>query len=478
MKPAEPADRWAMVALLSIAAVVAYMDRLILSVLFVPLASDLHLTDTQVSVLQGGSFAFIYALAGVPLGLLADRMKRRNIIIASITVWCGATIASGFAATFAQLMLARFCTGIGEAALFPAATSMIGDGVGLRRRGLALGLFVMGQMLGGGAAVAVGGVLLDLAQAHSFDAIPILDGLPPWGMVLVIVGSPGVLLLLGLSFLREPTRRETAIELTSGHAVERAPGGAVERAHGRAVERTPGHAAVDLAHGRAVESNATRSVGLRMVFVELAARRKVVLPLYLVLACAAISDFSIGSWTPTLLTRNFGWSGTQIALWFGGCLILSGIVAALLAGLISDWARGRRGRNGVLHVALAAAVAALVCTSFALMPNPRLLIGVLFFQSIASSTCSLICVIAIQVSLPNELRGLGSGILSLGNMLLGLGCGPTLVALATDHLYHSPSAVGLSIVTVIAPAFVACVLLLLSAAPLSAAEPRVERHLG
>jgi MFS family permease len=433
MKPAEPADRWAMVALLSVAAVVAYMDRLVLSVLFVPLARDLHLSDTQVSVLQGGSFAIIYALAGVPLGLIADRLKRRNIIIASIAVWCGATIASGFATTFAQLMLARFCTGIGEAALFPAATSMIGDGVGLRRRGLALGLFVMGQMLGGGAAVAVGGVLLDLAQAHAFDAIPILGGMPPWGMVLVIVGLPGVLLLLGLSFLSEPTRRERAIERTTGH-----------------------------------------TVGLRVVFAELAGRRKVVLPLYLVLACAAISDFSIGSWTPTLLARNFGWSGTQIALWFGGCLILSGVVAALVAGLISDWARSRRGRNGVLHVALAAAIAALACTSFALMPTPRLLIGVLFFQSIASSICSLICVIAIQVSLPNELRGLGSGLLSLGNMLLGLGCGPTLVALATDHLYHSPTAVGFSIVTVIAPAFVACVLLLLSAVPLRAAEPLVE----
>jgi MFS family permease len=430
MKPADRADRWAMVALLSIAAVVAYMDRLILSVLFVPLARDLHLTDTQMSVLQGGSFAIIYALAGVPLGLVADRLKRRNIIIASITVWCGATIASGFATTFAQLMLARFCTGIGEAALFPAATSMIGDGVGLRRRGLALSLFVMGQMLGGGAAVVAGGVLLDLAQAHSFDAIPILGGLAPWGMVLVIVGLPGVLLLSGLLFLSEPPRREMA---------------------------------------------AVHIAGLRAIFAELAARRKVVLPLYLVLACAAISDFSIGSWTPTLLARNFGWSGTQIALWFGGCLIFSGVVAALLAGLISDWARSRRGRHGVLHVALAAAVAALVCTTFALMPNPPLLLGVLFFQSIASSTCSLICVIAIQVSLPNELRGLGSGLLSLGNMLLGLGCGPTLVALATDHLYHSPAAVGFSIVTVIAPAFVVCVLLLFLAAPLRAAAQPVER---
>jgi MFS transporter, Spinster family, sphingosine-1-phosphate transporter len=76
------------------------------------------------------------------------------------------------------------------------------------------------------------------------------------------------------------------------------------------------------------------------------------------------------------------------------------------------------------------------------------------------------------------LRGLGSGILSLGNMLLGLGCGPTLVALATDHLYHSPTAVGFSIVTVIAPAFVACVLLLLSAAPFRADTQPVEQPLG
>jgi MFS family permease len=309
---------------------------------------------------------------------------------------------------------------------------MIGDGVSLRRRGLALGLFVMGQMLGGGAAVVAGGVLLDLAEAHAFDAIPVLGSLAPWGKVLCIVGAPGVLLFLALSFIREPPRREKAV----AHAT------------GQRVEQGGGHA-----------------LGLRVVFAELAARRKVVLPLYLVLACAAISDFSIGAWTPTLLTRNFGWSGTQIALWFGGCLISSGIFAALLAGLISDWARSRRGGSGVLHVALAAAVTALVCTSFAVMPNPRLLLGMLFIQSIASSTCSLICVIAIQVSLPNELRGLGSGLLSLGNMLLGLGCGPTLVALATDRLYQNPSALGFSIVTVIAPAFVACVLLLLSAAP-------------
>lgn len=411
-------NRWALVGLLTLAAIIAYMDRLILSVLFVPLSRGLSLSDTQMSVLQGGSFAVIYALAGLPLGMVADRLNRRNIIIGGVLLWSGATIAGGFATTFTQLLLSRFVTGIGEAALFPAATSMIGDGVSLQRRGLALSLFVMGQMLGGGAAVTVGGILLDLATHHAFDSIPVVGHLAPWGIVLVLVGSPGAALLLGLCFIREPPRRETAVK---------------------------------------------RSASTREVLAQFAMRWKLVLPLYLALACAALSDFSIGAWTPTLLSRHFGWSGTQIGVWFGGCLISSGLAAALLAGIISDWARRNQGGSGVLHWAAIAAAFAFACSAFALMPTPPLLLSVLFAQSIASSTCSLICAIAIQISLPNEVRGLGSALLSLGNILLGLGCGPTLVALATEHLYRSDAAVGASITTVCAPAFVIGILVLLNA---------------
>lgn len=420
-------NRWALVGLLTLAAIIAYMDRLILSVLFVPLSRGLSLSDTQMSVLQGGSFAVIYALAGLPLGMVADRLNRRNIIIGGVLLWSGATIAGGFATTFTQLLLSRFVTGIGEAALFPAATSMIGDGVSLQRRGLALSLFVMGQMLGGGAAVTVGGILLDLATHHAFDSIPVVGHLAPWGIVLVLVGSPGAALLLGLCFISEPPRRETAVE---------------------------------------------RSAGTREVLAQFIMRWKLVLPLYLALACAALSDFSIGAWTPTLLSRHFGWSGTQIGVWFGGCLISSGLAAALLAGIISDWARRNQGGSGVLRWAAIAAAIAFACSAFALMPTPPLLLSVLFAQSIASSTCSLICAIAIQVNLPNEVRGLGSALLSLGNILLGLGCGPTLVALATEHLYRNEKAVGASIATVCAPAFVIGTLVLLTASRRSGVQPQ------
>ena len=423
-------DAWGMVTLLSVAAVIAYMDRLVLSVLFVPLGHDMSLSDTQLSLLQGASFAVIYALAGLPLGLAADRWNRRLIIIAGISVWCGATIACGFATNFTQLALARVFVGVGEAALVPAATSMIGDGIRLERRGLALSLFIMGQILGGGVAVAAGGIALDLAQAHAFDtwlAVVGLAGASPWRVVLWLVGLPGLPLLIALLFIREPQRTERAT---------------------------------------------TQGQSFRTVIAQLAARRHVLLPLYLTLACAAISDFSIGAWTPTLLIRHFDWPPARIGLWFGGCLFVSGVVAAAIAGLVSDGAARKRTDRNAIHWALAAAGIAFVTTSFALAPSPQLLLAVLFVQSVASSVCSVICVIKIQVSLPNELRGVGSALSSLGNMLFGLGCGPTLVALATDHLYRDPAALDWSIATVTAPAFALIAILLVISLRVQAAFER------
>jgi MFS family permease len=401
-------DSWGMVAVLSIAAIVAYIDRLVLSVLFVPLSHDLSLSDTQASLVQGASFAVIYAIAGVPLGIAADRFNRRLIVIAGVVIWCGATIACGFASSFAELAAARILVGVGEAALVPAATSMIGDGVRLERRGLALSIFVMGQIIGGALAVTAGGILFDLAQGGSFDALLAalnLTGTHSWRVVLWIVGLLGVPVLFALLCLREPPRSERGTSATDG------------------------------------------------VFAQFVARRHVLLPLYLTLACAAISDFSIGSWTPTLLVREFDWPATRIGLWFGGCLFASGVIAAIVSGWLTDRASSKGIADGALRWALLSAVIALVTGSYAVAPDPYWLLAILLVQSTASSICSIICVITIQLRLPNELRGVGSAFTSLGNMLFGLGMGPTLVALSTERLYRDHAALDISIVTVVAPAF-------------------------
>ena len=137
---------WWMIAVFFATAILSYTDRFIFSLLVDPLRADLGISDTQVSLLQGLAFALVYAFAGLPLGRLADLVPRRNVIIAGVLLWSAATAACGFAATFGQLFAARIAVGIGEAALAPAAVSMIADYFPPARRGTALSVFIAGML--------------------------------------------------------------------------------------------------------------------------------------------------------------------------------------------------------------------------------------------------------------------------------------------------------------------------------------------
>jgi predicted MFS family arabinose efflux permease len=98
-------------ALLMVAAAVSLLDRQILTLMVQPVRAALRITDTQVSLLQGLSFALLYAVMGLPLGWLVDRANRRNLIVAAILVWSGMTILCGLSTSFWQLFLARVGVG-------------------------------------------------------------------------------------------------------------------------------------------------------------------------------------------------------------------------------------------------------------------------------------------------------------------------------------------------------------------------------
>ena len=101
------ASAWYAVIILTIAYVVSFLDRQLLS-LVVPLVKrDLLLTDTQVSLLLGLAFALFYTTMGIPIGRLADKKSRRAIIAAGISFWCLMTAACGLAKNYTQLFLAR-----------------------------------------------------------------------------------------------------------------------------------------------------------------------------------------------------------------------------------------------------------------------------------------------------------------------------------------------------------------------------------
>jgi len=102
-----PLRAWLVVAILSLAGIVSYIDRQILNLLVEPIKADLGLSDVQVSLLQGFSFALLYAAMAIPLAWLADHSNRKWVILGGLVCWSGATFMSGFAGAFAFLFVAR-----------------------------------------------------------------------------------------------------------------------------------------------------------------------------------------------------------------------------------------------------------------------------------------------------------------------------------------------------------------------------------
>ena len=98
---------WYAVLLLTATQIVSYVDRFLPSLLIGPVKSDLGLTDLQVGLLLGPAFGIFYVLVGLPIGWLADRVSRRGVLAAGITVWCSMTAAAGLARTFVPLFAAR-----------------------------------------------------------------------------------------------------------------------------------------------------------------------------------------------------------------------------------------------------------------------------------------------------------------------------------------------------------------------------------
>ena len=199
-------DLWLYFVLFAIP-LVGYIHRLVINILIDPIGLEFGLTDTQASLLQGPPFALVYGLMVIPMGLLADRGSRVLLLGSGAILWSMGTLMCGLAPTFAWLFAARMLVGLGEAALMPAAVSLIGDRFPENRRGLAVGIFFMGINAGFSSAYAVGGMALDLAQAGALEVAPFLAEMSPWRQVFFVLALPGFILPLLLASIGEPERR-------------------------------------------------------------------------------------------------------------------------------------------------------------------------------------------------------------------------------------------------------------------------------
>ena len=423
---------WATVAILMVAYVLSFIDRQILNLLVAPIRRDLMISDTQMSLLMGLSFALFYTLCGIPLGRLADTRNRRGLVAIGVLFWSAATAACGMARLYWQFLLCRVGVGVGEAALSPAAYSLIADSFPAQRRATAISVYSMGVYLGSGLAFLLGGLVIKLASAQGDVLLPVLGEVRPWQLIFLALGAAGVLFTLLMLAVREPARRGVGAGI-----------------------------AVPLAEvGRYIHAN-----------------KRTVLCHNFGFAGLAFAGYGSAAWIPTFFIRTYGWEAGQVGVVYGSIVAVFGCLGIVFGGRLADWMAKRGSSDANMRVGLYAAIGAVPCVlSFPLMDSAlwaaTLTAPAVFFLSMPFGVAPA----AIQEIMPNSMRGQASAIYLFVITLIGLGIGPTAVALVTDYVFADDQALRYSLLIVSSLAvFSSIVLLSMSLKPYRDSVARLQQ---
>jgi MFS family permease len=181
---------WVALGALLLIGLYTYMDRPLLTLLTEPMRSDLGLSDFQIGLVQGLSWALFAALLSYPIAWLADRSDRRWIIAGSLFLWGLAAVGCALARDFQQLFAASALIGVAEAALLPITYTLIPELFEGRARVLANALVIALGRFGSGLVYALCGVIAAQA-AHVQPWLPTsLQSLEPWRIALVVLALP------------------------------------------------------------------------------------------------------------------------------------------------------------------------------------------------------------------------------------------------------------------------------------------------
>ena len=374
--PATPHARRVLV-LLFLANLLNFFDRTIPAILNEPIRLEYGLSDLQLGVI-GAAFTLVYALAGIPLGRLADRGSRTRIMGWGLVVWSGFTAANAAAWSFGSFLVARMGVGVGEASYAPASNALIGDLFPAERRSRALGLFMLGLPLG---------LLLAF-----FTVGAMVEAFGDWRAPFLVAAVPGFVLALFVFRIREPER------------------GASERVQSAGAE---------------VEAPIRRILSLRTIR-------------WVILSGIAVnfSAYAGNGFLVPMIQRYFGLGLTEAAVTTGLIVGLTGLVGLTLGGGVADRIY-QRTPSGRLVYGAASLVVAAVATAAALAAGAgsvavfAALFGIGWLAQYAYYTSVYP---AIQDVVPPRLRATAVALYFAGMYVLGGAFGPVVVGGLSDAL--------------------------------------------
>ena len=354
-----------------------FLDRQFLSILAEPVKRALVLTDTQLGMLTGLMFALFYTLFGIPVSALADRYNRVRIVAIACGLWSAFTGACGLATGFASLAIARMGVGVGEAGGAAPSYSIICDYFRPDERGVGLAIFSLGVPIGTMLGAASGGWI----AAHY-----------GWRTAFLVLGAAGLVLAPIIPLLvREPAR------------------------------------------GRLDPPRDTQPAASVLTTINVFLRSPTLVLTAFSAGLTAVLIYGLLSWMPAYLIREQGMSLPQIASSYS---VVAGItigIGTLVGGYVVDAVAPRR----PYLYALLPGGAALLGLPF--------LFGIVHAQSwvhtlsfMAGPYVLLNCYLAPALTViqngvaANQRAAAGAIFLFVLNMI-GLGCGPLLIGMASDH---------------------------------------------
>ena len=374
--------RYFLLGMLLLAYVFNFIDRQIVAILQEPIKQDLGLSDTQLGMLTGFGFAFIYVTMGIPIARWADKGVRRNIIALSVGVWSFFTVVSGAATNFAQMLLARIGVGVGEAGCTPPAYSMISDSFPHHQRSVAFAVY----NCGGGIGVLFG-----------FLAGGWLNEFFGWRVAFVAVGLPGILLAVLIRlFVKEPMRGRYDPPPPAGEAPPEMPS--------------------------------------FMEVLKYLWSKKTFRQVMFAAGLAALATNGLMIWTPSFFIRVYELEVSTVGTWFA----IAGGVCSSIGALASGYLGGKLGRRDnrwylwilvIAYIALSSLMA-LIFTSTDAQSALWLLLAAGLFINVPGA----LLVTVIHGIVPNNMRAMSAAILYLGFNVLGLGVGPLLIGIVSDML--------------------------------------------
>ncbi|TXH52132.1 MAG: MFS transporter [Burkholderiaceae bacterium] len=365
-------------ALLTAIATVQFFDRALTVVILEPIKREFALGDAQLGVLAGLSYAAAFALAGIPLGWLADRSHRRNLLAALLAVWSAMVALAGNAGHFATLIAARIGIGAMDAGGQPCSVSMIADLYPPQRRATAVAVFYVGVPLGMATGFMAGGLL----AAHY-----------GWRTALLVAAAPGlVLAALLLVLVREPVRG--ASEASAPAPAAQAP-----------------------------------TLADTLGFIR---GQRALLDLFAASVLVTAASSAMMSWIGSLLIRSHGLSLTEVGLVTAISMGGFGALGTLFFGLLAD----RLGRRDMAAqprlMAMSALLIAVFGTAVCLWPGwlGAAIALALFAACVAGLNGPTYALTQTLVRV--RMRGTSMSVLVVLLNLIGVGVGPTLAGLLSD----------------------------------------------